>query len=74
MVEDMRGCTKDMIMKRKNETSKRILDFVLLFDIILTNMFHKDEHLITFRSGFYDSQIDFFLRREIDQTRGNIEK
>ena len=53
----------------KNEMGESILEFATSYDLIIANtLFRKrDEHLITFKSGCNNSQIDFFLTRGADR-------
>src|ERR1041384_3289779 len=49
----------------RNEEGKSILDFVVAYDLVLANTCFKkrESHLITFKSGRTQSQIDFILTR-----------
>ena len=48
----------------KNKAGMCILDFAVAYDLIIANTYFKkrDEHLITFKSRFNKSQINFFLK------------
>ena len=48
--------------EKRNEPSNSILDFVLSYDLILSNTWFRkrESHFLTFRSGSSASQIDFF--------------
>ncbi|XP_076921463.1 uncharacterized protein LOC143582871 [Bidens hawaiensis] len=50
----------------RNETGTDLLDFALAHDLGIINSFFKkrDSHLITFRSGGRNTQIDYLLMRQ----------
>jgi len=49
-----------------------ILDFAVAYDLtIVHSLFKKEDHLVTFKSGITNTQIDFFLPRA--GTRGSCE-
>ncbi|XP_076940095.1 uncharacterized protein LOC143609136 [Bidens hawaiensis] len=53
----------------RNETGTDLLDFALAHDLGIINSFFKkrDSHLITFRSGGRNTQIDYLLMRQGDR-------
>ncbi|KAK9140649.1 hypothetical protein Scep_010330 [Stephania cephalantha] len=53
----------------RNEEGESILEFASAYDLVLANTsFRKREsHIITFSSGYNNSQIDFLLTRKIDR-------
>lgn len=52
----------------ENEMGVTILEIAMAYDLAITNTFFekKKEHIITFRSGGNESQIDYFMIRRKD--------
>ena len=53
----------------RNWEGEEVLDFAIAFDLMVANTFFRkrQSHLVTFSSGQYSSQIDFFLTRRRDK-------
>lgn len=51
----------------RNETGEGILDFAIVFELIVTKTFFKKrkEHLITFRSKSNNNQVDYFFVKKL---------
>jgi len=49
----------------RNSEGVSMLDFVVAFDLLVVNSFFKkkEDHLVTFKSGYRKTQIDYFLMR-----------
>ena len=52
-------------MGEKNEEGERVIDFAMAFDLSIVNtLFEKrPNHLVTYKSGGRQSQIDFLMCR-----------
>jgi len=47
----------------RNNGGVSVLDFAVAYELLLVNSFFKEDHLVTFRSGSINTQIDYFLIR-----------